>query len=130
MLSTLLVLTLAMRELRQWLSIVGMLPQSHCGDKEDRRIGLSSIYFFIYSLLRFHIFFKVIYIFFFFIYWSIQGAVGGWIGGGSKLLMTTFNDNLNNFTYFVCCIFCFSFIIIHYFLISLFYFFLIIKWPF
>ena len=41
-LSTLLALTLAMRELRHWSSIAGMLPQSHCGDEEDGRIGLSS----------------------------------------------------------------------------------------
>ena len=25
-----------------WLSIAGMLPESHCGDEEDGRIGLSS----------------------------------------------------------------------------------------
>ena len=31
-----------MRELRQGPSLVGMLPQSHCGDGEDGRIGLSS----------------------------------------------------------------------------------------
>ena len=37
-----LVLTLTMRELRQWPAIVGMSPQSHCGDEEDGRIGLSS----------------------------------------------------------------------------------------
>ena len=36
------VLTLAMRELRHWPSIAGMSPQSHCGDEEDGRIGLSS----------------------------------------------------------------------------------------
>ena len=41
-LSTLLVLTLAMRELRHWSPIAGMLPQSHCGDEEDGHIGLSS----------------------------------------------------------------------------------------
>ena len=29
-------------ELRHWLSIADMLPQSHCGDEEDGRIGLSS----------------------------------------------------------------------------------------
>ena len=39
---TLLVLTLTMRELRHWPSIAGMSPQSHCGDEEDGRIGLSS----------------------------------------------------------------------------------------
>ena len=42
LLSTLLVLTLTMRELRQWPSIAGMSPQSHFGDEEDRRIGLFS----------------------------------------------------------------------------------------
>ena len=42
LLSTLLVLTIKMRELCHWLSIAGMSPQSHCGDKEDGRIGLSS----------------------------------------------------------------------------------------
>ena len=36
----LLVLTLTMHVLRQWPSIAGMLPQSHCGDEEDGRIGL------------------------------------------------------------------------------------------
>ena len=40
--STLLVLTLTMRELRHWPSIAGMSPQSHCGDVEDGRIGFSS----------------------------------------------------------------------------------------
>ena len=29
-------------ELRHWPSIAGMLPQNHCGDEEDGRIGLSS----------------------------------------------------------------------------------------
>ena len=42
LLSTLLVLTLTMRELRHWPSIAGMSPQSHCGDEEDGRIELSS----------------------------------------------------------------------------------------
>ena len=42
LLSTLLVLTPTMRELRHWPSIAGMSPQSHCGDEEDGRIGLSS----------------------------------------------------------------------------------------
>ena len=42
LLSTLLVLTLTMCELCHWPSIAGMLPQSHCGDEEDGRIGLSS----------------------------------------------------------------------------------------
>ena len=42
LLSTLLVLTLTVRELRHWPSIAGMLLQSHCGDEEDGRIGLSS----------------------------------------------------------------------------------------
>ena len=42
LLSTLLVLTLTMHELRHCLSIAGMSPQSHCGDEEDGRIGLSS----------------------------------------------------------------------------------------
>ena len=42
LLSTLLVLTLTMRELCHWPSIAGMPPQSHCGDEEDGRIGLSS----------------------------------------------------------------------------------------
>ena len=42
LLSTLLVLVLKMCELRHRLSIVGMLPQSHCGNEEDGRIGLSS----------------------------------------------------------------------------------------
>ena len=37
-----LVLTLTMRELRHWLSIAGMSRQSHCGNEEDGRIGLSS----------------------------------------------------------------------------------------
>ena len=31
-----------MRELRHWLYIPNMLPQSHCDDEEDGRIGLSS----------------------------------------------------------------------------------------
>ena len=44
LLSTLLVLTLTMRELRHWPSIAGMSPQSHCGDEEDGCIGLSSLY--------------------------------------------------------------------------------------
>ena len=39
LLSTLLVLTLTMRELRHWPSIAGMSPQSHCGDEEDGRMG-------------------------------------------------------------------------------------------
>ena len=26
----------------QWTAIAGMSPQSHCGDEEDGRIGLSS----------------------------------------------------------------------------------------
>ena len=42
LLSTLLVLTLTMRELHCWPSIAGMLAQSHCGDEEDGHIGLSS----------------------------------------------------------------------------------------
>ena len=42
LLSTLLVLTLTMRELRHRPSIARMSPQSHCGDDEDGRIGLSS----------------------------------------------------------------------------------------
>ena len=29
-------------QLRHWPSIAGMLPQNHCGDEEDGRIGLSS----------------------------------------------------------------------------------------
>ena len=29
-------------KLRHWPSIAGMSPQSHCGDEEDGRIGLSS----------------------------------------------------------------------------------------
>ena len=37
---SLLVLTLTMRELRHWPSIVGMSLQSHCGDEEDGCIGL------------------------------------------------------------------------------------------
>ena len=37
-----LVLTLTMREILQWPSIAGMSLQSQCGDKEDRRAGLSS----------------------------------------------------------------------------------------
>ena len=41
-LSNLLILTLEMGELCHWPSIVGMLPHSHCGDEEDRSIGLSS----------------------------------------------------------------------------------------
>ena len=40
--NTLLVLTLTMRELCHWPSIAGMSSQSHCGDEEDGRIGLSS----------------------------------------------------------------------------------------
>ena len=40
--STLLVLTLTMRELRHRPSIAGMSPQSHSGHEEDDRIGLSS----------------------------------------------------------------------------------------
>ena len=35
LLAPLLVLTLTMRELRHWLSIAGMSPQSHCGDEEN-----------------------------------------------------------------------------------------------
>ena len=31
-----------MCELRHWSAIAGMSPQSHCGDEEDGRIGLSS----------------------------------------------------------------------------------------
>ena len=42
LLSTLLVLTLTMPELRHWPSIAGTSQQSHCGDKRDGRIGLSS----------------------------------------------------------------------------------------
>ena len=42
LLSTLLVLTITMRELRHWPSIAGMSPQSHCGDEEDWCIGFSS----------------------------------------------------------------------------------------
>ena len=42
LLSTMLVLTLTMRELYQWRSIASMSPQSHFGDEEDGRIGLSS----------------------------------------------------------------------------------------
>ena len=56
-----LVLTLTMRELRHWLSIAGMSPQSHCGD-EDGRIGCLHdfttythtyihIYIYIYSIV-------------------------------------------------------------------------------
>ena len=41
-LRNLLGLTLTMRELRHWSSIVGMSPQSHCGDEEDGCIGFSS----------------------------------------------------------------------------------------
>ena len=33
---------ITMRELRHWLSIAGMLPQSHCVNKEDGFIGLPS----------------------------------------------------------------------------------------
>ena len=44
------VLTLKMRELRHWPSIAGMSPQSHCGDEEDGRIGLSSWRHYIYVL--------------------------------------------------------------------------------
>ena len=40
--STLLVLTLSVRELRHWPSRAGVSPQSHCGDEVDGRIGLSS----------------------------------------------------------------------------------------
>ena len=42
LLSTLLVLTLTMHELRLWLFIAGMSLQSHCGDEEDGRKGLYS----------------------------------------------------------------------------------------
>ena len=42
LLSTLLVLTLTMHELRLWMFIAGMSPQSPCGDEEDGRKGLSS----------------------------------------------------------------------------------------
>ena len=42
LLSTLLLLTLTMRELRYWPSIAGILPQSRCGDEDDECIGLSS----------------------------------------------------------------------------------------
>ena len=38
-----------MRELRHWPSIAGMLPQSHCGDEEDGRIGFSSWLYYIYE---------------------------------------------------------------------------------
>ena len=41
LLSTLLVLTLTMHELRHWPFIAGMSPQSHCGNR-DGCIGLSS----------------------------------------------------------------------------------------
>ena len=37
-----LILTQTMRELRYWPSIAGTSPQSHCGDEEDVRTGLSS----------------------------------------------------------------------------------------
>ena len=30
------------QSIRHWPSIAGMSPQSHCGDEEDGRIGLSS----------------------------------------------------------------------------------------
>ena len=36
--SSLLVVTLTMRELHHWPSIVTMSPQSHCSDEEDGRI--------------------------------------------------------------------------------------------
>ena len=42
LLSTLLVPTLIMRELRHWPSIAGMSSQSHCGDEDDGRSGLLS----------------------------------------------------------------------------------------
>ena len=42
LLSTPLVLTLTIHELRHWPSIAGMSPQGHCGEEEDGRIGLSS----------------------------------------------------------------------------------------
>ena len=42
LLGTLLVLILTMHELYHWPSIASMSPQSHCGDEEDGRIGLSS----------------------------------------------------------------------------------------
>ena len=42
LLSTLLVLTLTMHELRHWPSIAGMSPQNYCDDEEDGCIGLSS----------------------------------------------------------------------------------------
>ena len=38
-----------MRELRHWPSIAGMLPQSHCGDEDDGRIGFSSWLYYIYE---------------------------------------------------------------------------------
>ena len=34
-------LILTMRELRQWPSIAGMSPQSHCGDEEDIHKNIS-----------------------------------------------------------------------------------------
>ena len=53
--STLLVLTLTMRELCHWSSIVGMSPQSHCGDEEMGAfwiIFMTSLYKYIYILCR------------------------------------------------------------------------------
>ena len=35
-------ITLIMRQMRHWLSIAGMSPQSHEGDEEDGRNGLPS----------------------------------------------------------------------------------------
>ena len=40
LLSTLLILTLTMRELGHWLSIVGMSAQNHFGDDKYGRTGL------------------------------------------------------------------------------------------
>ena len=42
LLRTLLFLILTMHEFYHWPSIGSMLPQRHCGDEEDERIGLYS----------------------------------------------------------------------------------------
>ena len=58
-----------MHKLRHWTSVACMLPQSHCGDDEDGRIGLSSwrhyICIYIYIYIYIHIF---VYIYIHYIY--------------------------------------------------------------
>ena len=64
LLSTLLVLTLAMRELRHWPSIAGMSPKSHCGDEEDERIivFMTLLYIYIYIYILYIIYIIYIYV--------------------------------------------------------------------